>query len=253
MTTSILSIAELAPVGLSELLDEAAMLTRVDRKYLLSVRDASSLVDSLDPRTRVLTIDERRCFAYESTYFDTDGLLSFQQAAHRRRRRFKVRSRDYLDARTAYLEVKTRGRRGVTVKDRIDRAPGARLSDLELGFIRERVGDVADDLVPTLTTRYARTTLLPPEPDVRVTLDTDLIWDDGTSGLTVPDLVIVETKGGTRPSEVDRLLWRAGHRPQSVSKYATGLAALRPQLTANPWARVIRRHLTTSAEVACAA
>lgn len=240
-----LPVWDFAPVSLPELVAEAAMLTRVDRKYLLSQHDASALVCALDPRTRVLMIDERRQFAYQSTYFDTVALDSFRQAAHQRRRRFKVRAREYQDSGTAYLEVKTRGRRGVTVKDRVDRDPGAgvRLTAAERDFVRERVGEVADLLVPTLTTRYARTTLLPPEPDVRVTIDTDLIWDDGTSGLTNPGLVIVETKGGTRPCEVDQALWRAGHRPQSVSKYATGLAALRAELPSSPWARVIRRHL----------
>ena len=39
--------------------------------------------------------------------------------------------------------------------------------------------------------------------------------------------VIVETKAGPHPSGVDRLLWAAGHRPASLSKYGTGLAALR--------------------------
>ena len=81
--------------------------------------------------------------------------------------------------------------------------------------------------------------------EVRVTVDTDLTWSDGRRELTLPDLVIVETKSGSRPSGVDRLLWEAGHRPASISKYGTGLAALRGDLPANKWTRVLRRHFHT--------
>ena len=54
------------------------------------------------------------------------------------------------------------------------------------------------------------------------------------------DLVIVETKSLSAASATDRLLWRAGHRPVPVSKFATGLAALNPDLPRNRWARILR-------------
>ena len=85
------------------------------------------------------------------------------------------------------------------------------------------------------------------------------IWQpDGLSGgkwrqrLALPDLVIAETKSGSHPSAVDRLLWRSGHRPISISKYGTGLAALHRELPANKWARVLRHHFHTE-ELPCAA
>lgn len=245
-----LTTRRFAPVSLDELIAEALLLTRVDRKYLLDEAEASALLAALDPRTRVLTIDGRSDFGYASTYFDTDHLVSYHQAAYGRRRRFKVRTRDYLDAGTAFLEVKVRGTRDVTVKDRIEHDPadGAHLTAAERAFVRDALdacrldGSLTDDLHPALATRYARITLLPPEEDTRITLDTGLIWDDGIWELTLPGMVIVETKSGLRPSTVDRLLWQAGHRPQSLSKYATGMAALRRDVPANKWARVIRRH-----------
>jgi hypothetical protein len=60
--------------------------------------------------------------------------------------------------------------------------------------------------------------------------------------LSRPGLAVVETKTRSAASEVDRLLWARGHRPTSISKYATGLAALRPELPATPWRRLLRRH-----------
>jgi hypothetical protein len=54
-------------------------------------------------------------------------------------------------------------------------------------------------------------------------------------------MAIVETKSGHHASAVDRLLWAHGHRPATISKYATGLAAMRPDLAANKWGRVLTR------------
>src|SRR5690606_23837111 len=76
----------------------------------------------------------------------------------------------------------------------------------------------------------------------RVTIDTDLTWQDGHRELSLSALAVVETKAGSAASEVDRLLWRAGHRPARISKYATALAALPPDLPATPWRRTLRRH-----------
>jgi hypothetical protein len=46
----------------------------------------------------VLEIDGARSFAYDSTYFDTPDLDAYLLAATRRRRRFKVRTRTYVDS-----------------------------------------------------------------------------------------------------------------------------------------------------------
>ena len=87
----------LPPVRLDELDKVAALLTRRDRKYILPIPAAERLVDALEGRCRVLEIDGRRHFRYESVYFDTADHISYLGAARRRTRRFKVRTRSYLD------------------------------------------------------------------------------------------------------------------------------------------------------------
>lgn len=250
-----MTLADLEPIGLDELVAKAALQTRVDRKYVLGRLEAAEVLASLDPGTRILEIDGARQSAYESVYFDTPDLLSYRMAAHARRRRFKLRTRSYVDTAEAYLEVKTRGARSTTVKDRLaydiaDRdtlTPDARRyadAALEgLGLHGEEL-----DLRPTLVTRYHRATLFLPASGSRATIDTGLSWegDDGRM-LETPDLAIIETKSGTRTSEVDRLLWVHGHRPATISKFGTGLAALRSDLPSNKWARVLRRHFRTEA------
>lgn len=255
-------IADLAPVTLDELNDAAALQTRRDRKYVLTPDELERLLAGLPP-ARVLEIDGSRSFAYDSTYFDTPELDAYRLAATRRRRRFKVRTRTYVDTGSCFVEVKTRAGRGTTVKERQPHDDADHLG-VARAFVSDRLADAgapsAPVLAPTLRSRYRRTTLL--LDDARVTLDTGLVWDllspcDAAPAAdraiehpaaAVGDLVVVETKtaAGSGPSSVDRLLWRAGHRPDRISKYATGLAVLRPDLPDMPWRRLVRRRLTTS-------
>ncbi|WP_278235540.1 polyphosphate polymerase domain-containing protein [Isoptericola sp. AK164] len=252
------TVEHLAPVTLDELNAEAALQTRVDRKYVLTADETRGLLAALDPSTRALEIGDTRTFTYSSTYFDTPDLVTFHQAARRRRRRFKVRTRTYVDTGGTFLEVKTRAARGVTVKERCPADPAAcTLDDDAVEFVDDRLAAArlaappSSGLAPVLRSRYRRTTLL--TPDARVTLDTALTWrhlasdggghDGARDRADIGDLVVVETKAGTAPSSVDRLLWRSGHRPDRISKYATGLAVLRPDLPDHPWRRLRRERL----------
>lgn len=242
-------------LSLDELVAEAELLTRVDRKYLLTAADAVRILDRVDPRTRVLEIDDDRASQYGTMYFDTPDLLSYRLAALGRRRRFKLRARHYVDTGAAFLEMKTRGSRGTTVKERIAHPADAvdRLTDEGRAYAADAVSSlgldagVADALSPTLHTAYRRTTLLLPE-GARATVDTELAWTDAWGErMHRPDLVIVETKSAARASSLDRLLWRGGIRPVGISKFGTGLAALHPDLPSNKWSRVLRTHFAPAA------
>jgi hypothetical protein len=254
-TTSVAPVlARLAPVGLAELVDRAALQTRVDRKYLVPAEALPRLLDQLRPQARVLDIDGQRTFRYESIYFDTPRLTSYHCAAHRRRRRFKVRTRTYLDSAQCWLEVKISGARGNITKHRLPYQardcgsvlPGRDFVDEVLA--RESFGPAAPGpLDPVLVTDYRRATLLLPATASRVTIDTDLVWRDADSVLRLPGLAVVETKSTSAATPVDRVLWRAGMRPIRISKYATGLAALRPELPDAPWRRTLRHHFRAAA------
>ena len=256
-------LARLETIGLTELNERASMLTRVDRKYLVPLTCAQNLVDGLAPHARVLAIDERRRFSYTSTYFDTPGLEAFMFAARKRRRRFKVRTRTYLDSGLCFLEVKTNGSREATVKDRFKYDPddADRITPDGHLFVIERLVEsgtcssdeartIADALVPVMDSTYSRTTLHLPHDEARATFDTQLTWDlfgpDGKrlgQGVMVDHLNVVETKNPSTASPTDRLLWHQGHRPARISKYATGMALLHPELPANRWYRTLTHEL----------
>ncbi|WP_315095413.1 polyphosphate polymerase domain-containing protein [uncultured Cellulomonas sp.] len=237
----------LEPIDLVELTERASLQTRMDRKYVVPADALPVLLRGVEPGARVLEIGGQRDFAYESVYFDTPDLVSYLGAAHRRRRRFKIRTRTYVDSALCWVEVKTRGPRGSTVKTRLPYDPDDRdtLTDEGRRFADELL-DSSAGFEKTLVSTYRRTTLFLPRTDSRTTIDTGLVWTSALTGATraLPDRVVIETKTGSTPSSTDRLLWRHGHRPVRISKYGTGMAALHTDLPHHPWRRVLDRHVT---------
>ncbi len=247
MTVPALERLDLEPIDLAELTAQAELLTRIDRKYVLPVDGLAALLADLPAGTRALTIDDRQCFGYRSVYLDTSRLDAFRSAAGRRRRRFKVRTRSYLDTDSCWLEVKTRGPRGNTVKQRREHPDPEGLA-AGLPFVRAALSEAGVqppavlDLAPVLVTEYRRTTLHLPDGN-RATIDTGLAFAApcGADRICLPGRVIVETKSAHGAGPLDHLLWRSGHRPARISKYATGLLLLHPDLTGRPWRRTVRR------------
>ncbi len=240
-----LPVESLTSIGLTDLNSTASLLTRKDRKYLVPISVARLLV--AQGELQVLEIEGRHSFRYESVYFDTPDRISYLAAAHKRRRRFKVRTRSYLDSGLCSLEVKTRERRGLTEKHRLPYTVAQRstLSGEALDFIDgfETIAPVSRQLEPVLTTRYERTTLLEPGSRSRITIDTNLQCErpDGSS-VSLPEIAVVETKTSGPPCAIDHVLWKLHRRPTKISKYCTGLAALTPGLPANKWNRVLRTY-----------
>jgi hypothetical protein len=241
----------LGAVSLNELAERADLQVRRDRKYVCPTGSIETLLSQLPDQTRVLEIDGRRSFGYSSTYFDTPEFVSFNGAAHRRRRRFKVRARTYLDTGQSWMEVKTCGAMGRTVKDRIPLAQVE--SDRQIADMWQWVSQILKyrsipnirvaRLAPTLTVAYQRSTLLLPGNLVRVTVDSDISWNTplGRQG-SLPGMGIVETKSPGSSSVIDKALWGKGHRPDRISKYATGFAYLTPGTQTNRWNRTIERY-----------
>lgn len=244
-----LNLDGLAPVDLEDLDRIASLQVRTDRKYVITSAQLHSLRTHLGDGARVLEIDGRRTFLYESMYFDTAGFDLFRASAKFRPNRVKVRTRTYVEPGRCVLEVKRRDRRGVTSKHRIehDAVHPTQLTDVSVGFLESftELHHLAAHLQPVLTARFRRSTLLMPDGS-RVTLDTSLTsTDQGGRVVGIQDALVLETKvGSAAASLLDHLLWKTGMRPATISKYCTSLAALNPQLPSNKWQRTIDRHFT---------
>jgi VTC domain len=234
-------VCRLAGVTLAEVVDQAARLTRVDRKYLVDRGTAEQLLARVPQSFGVLTIDGRTSTGYRSTYFDTEDLATCRAHVQRRRRRWKARSRLYVEDGLCRVEVKTKDGRGSTVKRvaDIDAHRYGRLDEQArafIGTVLAEQGIVADagGLAPSMEVCYRRMTLADTAAGERVTLDWDMRCTlDGDRVWLDDSCVLVETKGGLRPSPVDRALLDLGVRPRSFSKYVAAASLLREDIPDN--------------------
>ena len=246
--------AAMPPVSLAEVVATADLQTRRDRKYLVPADVFTEFIDIMSDRFAVLEIQGRRLFRYESVYFDTERLTAYHQHAYRRRRRFKVRTRAYLDSADCVLEVKTEGGRGETIKDRLpyEWADRHHLTEAARQFALRRIGceEVVERLEAVITTAYWRSTMIDPRLGSRLTCDVGLAFrrepggaESGAKRHQGPaDHVLVESKTVGVTSTADNVLWRLGQRPVPLSKFCVGMALLQPDLPANQWNRELRRY-----------
>jgi VTC domain len=244
------SAAMVAPITLTELNALAELQTRVDRKYFVPAGVFRRLIAELAEEMRVLEIDGKRTFGYESVYFDTPDLTTYRAHLQRRRQRFKARTRTYTDSGLCMFEVKLSGARGETVKQRVPHPAqyGAQLTGDAVAHLRSTLGqafrqDLPPGMRPTLATTYRRTTFVSRTGECRLTCDVELLC--GNSRHEVRDTgthVLVESKSSGPGSAPDRILRELGVRPATVSKYCVAVAALHPELPSNPWQQTLRRY-----------
>jgi len=235
-------IDSLAPIALRELQQEAAFLTRRDRKYIVPTEALGELLGTVEAGSRALEISEKRIFSYSTRYFD-DAHVAYYRVLRQRADRFKVRTRRYDDSGECLLEVKLLDGRGRTVKSRFPHEDGnlETLSSLDRAWLQSftPVRSVARHLAPSVATHYRRSTLVFPNGSGRMTIDQGLTFIGGDEAWCRLDgLCVVETKGAGHPQPFDRRLWKAGYRPVPASKFALGVCLTNPELPDNRWHRL---------------
>ncbi len=225
-------LEEFAPVSLRELDQRAALLQRVDNKYVVKRDTFLELVERLKENHEVLEIDGRRAFAYRTTYFDTSDLRCFTDHVDGHIPRFKARTRLYEDTNQCVFEVKLKNADDETDKRQLDyRAEDSeRLTGAArrcLGEALEHAGlDVPDELERRLQSAFQRITLGTRGGSERLTCDLGvrLSSPDQRTVELRPELVLVETKTERGDSPADRELRRRGIEPISLSKYRVGMS-----------------------------
>ena len=232
------------PISLDGVMEVAGLQTRQEKKYLLTPSQFIELSRELDD-LRILQIDGKRLFSYESVYFDSPDLALFRAHKQGRRQRYKVRTRSYLDSGESLFEVKLKGGRGETVKERLPYRFEDRdhISAPAEDFLQDTLHEPYDvsppKLAVSLTTRYSRATFVDVLDGARLTCDIDLACTANAETAHGPDLILVESKS-TGSGRADEVLARMGVRPESVSKYCIGIALTNPHVPANKWNRMLR-------------
>ena len=228
------SLSRFAPISLEALNRKAAMLERLDNKYIIHAARLRPAFDDFADLFDVLEIGGKRAFTYATRYFDDPAQRAYHDHHQRRRKRCKVRVRHYVDAGFSYLEVKLKDARDATVKKRLKvDGPLGELDQRCMDFIDECHIDLYGEdfgrwLFPVIAMEYRRITLVAKEGGERMTIDTGLRFDTGDEAQEVtPDLFIIETKSARGNGIADKILRGLHLHPTArCSKYCIGMAAL---------------------------
>lgn len=246
-------LGTLPRIGLPEVLAGAAATTRVDRKYLVGAAGVQVFLGRLPDSLRLLSIDGRLTTTYRSTYFDTADLHTCRAHVQGRRRRWKARSRLYVEDGLCRLELKVRDGSGMTRKffhptsaDEYGEMTPEAAEFFREGLLVHRLGRV-EPLEPAVEVAYERATLADPETGTRVTIDFGVRGTRRDQAVEVDaGRLIVETKGGRTPGAADRLLGQLGARPISFSKYTASASLMDPRIPDNDVRHMVGRQLRVS-------
>lgn len=257
MLADLLDLDDRRALPLHDVVAAAPAMTRVDRKYLVPVTLAREVLARLDPAWGVLTLPGgpadgitagdglaggRRTTHYRSTYFDSPDLATARAHVQGRRRRWKARSRLYVEDGLCRTEVKAKDGRGRTVKTVAASNPAAygRLTPEDLAFLTGTLAGHAITvdaarLAPTMEIAYERLTLARVgDHPARLTVDWGMHCVLGREQVRLDhDHVLLETKGDLRAGDADRLLAGLGVRPRPFSKYAAAAGLLHPAVADN--------------------
>ncbi|MCI2393822.1 polyphosphate polymerase domain-containing protein [Aliiroseovarius sediminis] len=243
------SLTHFTPLGLDDLNGKAAMLERLDNKYIIPATRLRPALEAFSKYFDVLEIDGKRAFTYATRYYDSVDRSAYYDHHQGRRKRCKVRIRRYVDAGFSYLEVKLKDKRGMTIKKRLKVECGlTKLDQRCMAFIetchRDLYGEpLGQSLLPVIEMEYERITLVAKEGGERMTIDTALGFQvDDASRDVLPDMFIVETKSARGNGLADKILRGLHlHPTKRCSKYCVGMAALGQVRRHNRFLPALRR------------
>ena len=217
------------PISLEEL-GASALMERVETKFILSVRQLPELLEQLYADYSVLEVSGKRISSYQTAYLDTEALHCYHEHHRRRKNRYKLRFRKYVDSDLNFFELKRKDNGRIEKRRMQLESDVAQLGDTEAGFL-QRAGIDPSGWKQKLLNRYQRITLVSKHQAERVTLDLNIEFSHDGVDEQLGDLVILELKQAkaSRKTAVYKALRRQQIRPFNISKYCIGLIKIHGQ------------------------
>ena len=194
------------------------------------------VLEKIKPFYRILKINNNLVFTYDTTYFDTDNFLFYNQHHNENRKRFKVRFRQYSSGNKSFFEIKIKNNKNRTVKKRLLVTEiNKYFSEQEKKLIFEIIGLTADQLAPKLDLEFSRMTLTDNSFNERLTIDTNLSVKNGTSGKIFNQLVVSEIKQKKYNPKSDfiQILRDLKIQEMRFSKYCMGMLNVNKKIKYN--------------------
>lgn len=227
-----------SPISLGEM-SAIRLMNRTDTKFLTTVRVLAELLQQVHGSYHIQEIQGRRISCYATTYWDdpdTHEMYRMHHCGHRPRT--KVRVRSYVDSDQNFLEIKKKDNHGKTSKQRIVVPSLEAVVCNHWGeeFLNENSGYSFEKIVPTLSNRFHRITLVNKRKTERLTIDFDLEFRNLENQVErdMGSLVIIELKrDGLYPSPILPILRTMHIKPAGFSKYCIGSAVTNSALRQN--------------------
>lgn len=218
------------PVSIETLNEKNLLTNRQDRKFIFSAELFNKVIEHCVLHYNILEITGVRSFRYSTTYYDTEDMHMYHQHQRGKKNRCKIRKRTYLENGNSFIEIKIKNNKDRTLKYRV---PGNRPEDA-FSLISSHTPYSVDALMETLSVNYRRITLLHKEKDEKITLDTELIFQNEKHQIAFDQLVFAEVKTTDAHSiEFCQIMKSMGIRSGSLSKYCLGVMSFYPTIKQN--------------------
>ena len=242
-------IGQFAPIGLEEM-SGIKLMNRIDTKFVTTEPMLRRLLVMACDDYFVQETDGLRISPYYTLYFDTPDCAMYNRHQVGHLSRQKIRIRSYVKAGLNFLEVKTKNNHGRTKKKRIAMEQFDALHpqhDIQFHrqdenfinydeFLRATLKYDPENLTEQLENRFDRITLVNKARTERLTIDTNLRFNNIATGQKrdMGDIVIIELKrDGNQPSPILGKLCDLHIHPHGFSKYCIGSALTNDSLRRN--------------------
>lgn len=224
-------------ISLAEM-KKVRLMNRIDTKFITTYQNLIALLDMAQSEYLVQKIDGECNMPYYTRYFDTDDCDMYLEHLRGRKRRQKIRVREYLSTGLSFLEIKNKNNKGRIAKKRI-----AYEEDNCSDFINGNSMYSYNELSDCLENRFSRITLVNRGITERLTIDFGLRFHNFRTDKVreLSDLVIIELKrDGNVFSPIQEMLRKLRIHPAKFSKYCMGLAFTDEKLRKNRFKERIR-------------
>lgn len=226
---------EYTTISLDQLNASMSFLERIEAKYLLNLKQLDKVLEELQDKFYVLSINDVTIFTYDNIYMDTKDYLFYKQHEQGEQQRLKVRTRHYVDSgNLVYFEMKLKEGKllrkfrypcgmeghGLMTKD-ATRFYTSLAQSLNLTYAKE-------ELFPSIQTRCKRITLCSKDSDERLTIDFDVelndLRDEQAHWIKLGNVVILESKSRNENGYSRKLMKKMKiDEASGCSKYCLGV------------------------------
>jgi len=216
-------------------LDSVKLQNRMDTKYILSKAQLALLLEGIKEEQLVLEIDNTRVFNYKTIYFDTPDFQFYKDHHNGCVNRIKVRSREYVESKLSFYEIKRKlfGTRTDKQRKKIpaiyQEVPLADYNLIQYKRLNNK------PIEKKLTNHFKRITLTNKKFTERITIDLEIEFDNGKKQTHLSELVVIEVKQGKSDvfSKTIQMLKKLRVHESSFSKYVIGVSLLEENIKHN--------------------